>query len=390
MVGAGLRYYYKNVTCGAVGDDCCIIDEQFAQLETTFSSAISQINKNRNDNLAPFRDLPYNQYTLESVNSIAREFRKGCRRFVVVGIERSLLGHLAIENLVKNLASDNNSEQPELFFIETTSGLAEFLKTHQNELESARFNFIATSQNSAVSQPTFIETFNLLEKKYSQKHAQASIVVTAGFNDEITKLATQEYGCKNLVLPNNLDVKYDLLSASVLLSFCVCGYDIEQILSGARAMDTKVSGESFYKNPAAINAAVIWFFCNKTNTEVFLNTLDSKAEIFAKWYGEVMRESMNIEISPKANSGDGQTNFAGNVLLDTVFCCGELKPSAQLIVEELDLFAIGQLIYFCEVSVSIAKELSKSKFDTSKPQDLGSSKQFEKTAQHEIDDKYLV
>ena len=48
-----------------------------------------------------------------------------------------------------------------------------------------------------------------------------------------------------------------------ILSAAVCGIDIEQLLAGARYMDRIVSNEDFYKNPAAINAAINYHFYNK-------------------------------------------------------------------------------------------------------------------------------
>ena len=47
-----------------------------------------------------------------------------------------------------------------------------------------------------------------------------------------------------------------------LFSAAMCGIDIDSLLEGARDMDKRVSAEDFYKNPAAINAAINYHFYN--------------------------------------------------------------------------------------------------------------------------------
>jgi glucose-6-phosphate isomerase len=72
----------------------------------------------------------------------------------------------------------------------------------------------------------------------------------------------------------------------------MCGIDIDSLLKGARDMDAKVSCEDFYKNPAAINAAVNHHFYNQGKKISVMMPYSYALKDLADWYRQLWAESL--------------------------------------------------------------------------------------------------
>jgi len=87
------------------------------------------------------------------------------------------------------------------------------------------------------------------------------IATTDSQQGTLHKIAA-DAGLRSLEVPQGVGGRFSVLSAVGLFSAAMCGIDIDSLLKGASDMDAKVSCEDFYKNPAAINAAINYHFYN--------------------------------------------------------------------------------------------------------------------------------
>jgi glucose-6-phosphate isomerase len=77
-----------------------------------------------------------------------------------------------------------------------------------------------------------------------------------------------------------------------LLSAAVCGIDIDELLEGARAMDARCSDTDFYKNPAAINAAINWNYYMAGKPMSVMMPYSYHLKDLSDWYRQLWAESL--------------------------------------------------------------------------------------------------
>jgi glucose-6-phosphate isomerase len=97
-----------------------------------------------------------------------------------------------------------------------------------------------------------------------------------------------------------------VLSAVGLFMAGLCEMDIDSLLGGARDMDKRVSSEDFYKNPAAINAAINYHFYNRGKKISVIMPYSYALQGLADWYRQLWAESLG-----KAYALDGSEVHTG-------------------------------------------------------------------------------
>jgi glucose-6-phosphate isomerase len=247
-----------------------------------------------------------------------------------------------------------------------------------------------------------------------RKHIIATTDAKAG---TLRKIADGEK-LPTLAVPDGVGGRFSVLSAVGLLSAAVCGIDIEQLLAGAADMDKKVSDDDFYKNPAAINAAINFHFYNRGKRLSVMMPYSYALKDLADWYRQLWAESLgkaktiagnDVHIGPTPIKAIGATDQHSQVQLyregpnDKLFTflqvenfgdalkigqspdnapelqylaqkdmaellnCEKMateyallkdkRPCLTVIFPEISAYTVGQFIYLYEVTTSIAGAL---------------------------------
>ena len=98
MPESKISLYYKNVSAEVISDEHGITDKQFEELAQKTLPIIAECNKQRQEGVIPYRDLPYNKDYPKAVKAVAEEIKSGdCENFVVLGIGGSALGNIALQ-----------------------------------------------------------------------------------------------------------------------------------------------------------------------------------------------------------------------------------------------------------------------------------------------------
>jgi glucose-6-phosphate isomerase len=95
-----------------------------------------------------------------------------------------------------------------------------------------------------------------------------------------------------LEVPKGVGGRFSVLSAVGLFSACLCGIDIDSLLAGARDMDARVSSEDFYKNPAAVNAAINYHSYNHGKKISVMMPYSYALKDLADWFRQLWAESL--------------------------------------------------------------------------------------------------
>jgi glucose-6-phosphate isomerase len=254
--------------------------------------------------------------------------------------------------------------------------------------------------------------------KFGPAGLQKHIVATTDPKQGVLRKIAADASLPCLEIPPGVGGRFSVLSAVGLFSAAMCGIDIDSLLEGARDMDAKVSCEDFYRNPAAINAAINYYFYNHGKKISVMFPYSYHLKDLADWYRQLWAESLGkaedltgneVHIGPTPIKALGATDQHSQVQLyregpnDKLFtflqvdnfdkdlkigpapeCAAELeylankdlsvlfnsekrateyallqskRPCLTVVFPEVNAYTVGQFIYLYEVTTSFAGAL---------------------------------
>jgi glucose-6-phosphate isomerase len=305
-----IKFYYKNVTAEAIGSEHGITKEQFDSLARKTEPLIKQLNADRKAGKVRYRDLPYQDDTVKQVRQVAAQFG-WCENFVVLGIGGSALGNIALQTALNpymyNL-DDKQRKGARLFVLDNVDPqqINSFLRWIEGRLDKTVFNVISKSGRTAETAAQFLTVCGMLEQKLGKDSLKKHIIATTDPKEGTLRKTADQLGLVSLDVPDGVGGRFSVLSAVGLLSAAVCGIDIEQLLAGAAEMDKKVGQQSFYQNPAAVNAAINWHYYNRGKRISVMMPYSFALKDFADWFRQLWAESLG-----KAKDLSGREIFVG-------------------------------------------------------------------------------
>jgi glucose-6-phosphate isomerase len=285
-----------------------------AQLDALAKSAgplIAELNRQRKDGKTRYRDLPYNEQYPKQVKAMAEQIRGACENFVVLGIGGSALGNIALQTALNpylyNL-DDKQRKGPRLFVFDNVDPhqLSSFLDWVGDKLDKTIFNVISKSGRTAETAAQMMVIFDLIEKKLGPAGLKKQVIATTDVKEGTLRKIADKAGLRTLEVPDGVGGRFSVLSPVGLLSAAVCGIDIDGLLAGARAMDARCSDEDFFKNPAALNAAINWHYYNRGKHISVMMPYSHSLKDMSDWYRQLWAESLG-----KTNDLKGRPVFVG-------------------------------------------------------------------------------
>jgi len=301
-----ITLYYKNVTAEVIGPEHGITAEQFEDLAEKTTPLIAELNWQKAQGQTPYRNLPYDEKNPQKVRQLADEVKETCENFVVLGIGGSALGNIALQTALNpymyNL-DDTKRKTPRLFVFDNVDPdqLASFIDWISDKLDKTIFNVISKSGRTAETASQFLLVRKLLSDKLAPNAVKEHIIATTDAKEGTLRKIADETGFRTLEVPDGVGGRFSILSPVGLFSAAVCGIDIESLLAGARDMDKRLSNENFYKNPAAINAAINFHYYNVGKKISVIMPYCYALKDFADWYRQLWAESLG---KAKSLAGD--------------------------------------------------------------------------------------
>lgn len=311
MAKSQIQLYYKNVMADVIGIEHGITKDQLKELAEKTRPIIGQLNKEKQANVHPYRNLPYKTDISDKVKKVAADL-KGCENFVVLGIGGSALGNIALQTALNpstyNLDESVRKGRPRLFVFDNVDPeqFGSFLDWISDKLDRTIFNVISKSGRTAETASQFLIISKLLKDKLGPEGYKSQVVAITDANQGTMRNITNAAGFRSLDVPDGVGGRFSVLSAVGLLSAAVCGVDIDSLLEGARDMDKRVSNEDFFANPAAINAAINYHYYNRNKNISVMMPYSHALKDLSDWYCQLWAESLG-----KAKDLDGKTVFIG-------------------------------------------------------------------------------
>ena len=348
---------------------------------------------------------------LQEIQDCANVLRDNCEAVVVAGIGGSYLGARAvIESLSNSFAwLVNDKKNPTILFAGNNIG-EDYLYELTQYLKDKKFGVINISKSGTTTETAL--TFRLLKKQCEEQRgkeeAKKVIVAVTDAKKGAARAAADKEGYKTFVIPDNVGGRFSVLTPVGLLPIACAGFDIEALVKGAADMEKLTAPEvPFAENPAEQYAAVrnVLYAMGK-KTEILVN-FQPKLHYMSEWWKQLYGESEGKEgkgIFPAAvdfttdlhsmgqwiqegertifetvisveqpehkvlfphdeENLDG-LNFLEGRRVDEVNKMAELGtqlahvdggvPNMRVVMERIDEYHLGQLIYFFERACGIS------------------------------------
>jgi len=308
---AQIQLYYRNVTSEVLGIEHGIMPGQLDQLARQTTPVIANLNSLRKAGKERYRDLPFNQETPKKVKDLAAHLRDGCENLVVLGIGGSALGNIALQTALNpylyNL-DDRQRKGPRLFVLDNVDPVqfASFLDWIGDKLGKTVFNVISKSGRTSETAAQLLIVRQMLLDRLGPKGFKDRTVATTDAKEGTLRAIVNESGLRSLEVPEGVGGRFSVLSAVGLFSAAMCGIDIDGLLAGARDMDAKVGSEDFFKNPAAVNAAIHCHYYQRGKTISVMMPYSYALKDLSDWYRQLWAESLG-----KAKDLQGHDVYVG-------------------------------------------------------------------------------
>ena len=236
----------------------------------------------------PYADLSNMKSRLDNL-----DFKQ--KNIAIIGIGGSTLGTYAIYNFLKYNKQRNKTLKKELFFFESTDPINLNGTISQLNLEDTLFIVISKSG-------TTIETISIFKYLSSliKMNSQNLLVITE--DDSKLNAFAAANGISSFEIPKNVGGRFSVLSNVGLVPLYIAGFDIDELLKGARKISTSFFEQNELYNQLLKKARTYYEYKDIYN----INAIFSYSQLlegFNKWYIQLWGESLGKVDANDTNQG---------------------------------------------------------------------------------------
>lgn len=300
-----IRLDYNNMMSEFVGEKEGFTLKMLNAERSKALKALANVKASRGKGWLGWMDLPFNQADIvKDINDTAQKIRKTAKNFVVLGIGGSALGPIAVFQALCHLHYNDlplKVRKGPKFYVEDNVD-PERMKALLDviNVEETVFNVITKSGATSETMTQYLIIYDLLKQKLGDKAKDHIIATTSSNAGNLIKLAKSE-DFKTFYIPDGVGGRFSELCPVGLLPAAVLGIDIAEMLAGAAYMDKISMTDSFYKNPALVNATLQYIAMkNGKNISVMMPYADG-LKFIADWYCQLWAESLGKEVDNFGN-----------------------------------------------------------------------------------------
>lgn len=218
---------------------------------------------------------------------------KGVDLVVVIGIGGSYLGaRCAIEALSHNFAKQlkGKKDAPEVVFAGNNLS-EEYLAELMDLVAERNVATVVISKSGTTTEPAV--AFRIIKEHIEKTYKDAAeriVAITDAKKGALKTLATQE-GYKTFVVPDNVGGRYSVLTPVGLLPIVLAGFNVREMLAGAKEMEEACAVKSG-DNPAVKYAAMRNLLYSELGKKVeILVAYNPKLQYLGEWWKQLYGES---------------------------------------------------------------------------------------------------
>ena len=232
---------------------------------------------------------------LNDLKATAQVLRENCEVVVVAGIGGSYLGARAVIEALSDSFGwlrEKKEGQPVILFAGHNIG-EDYLYELTDYLKDKKFGIINISKSGTTTETAL--AFRLLreqcERQRGKEMARKVIVAVTDAKKGAARTMADKEGYKSFIIPDNVGGRFSVLTPVGLLPIAVAGFDIKQLVNGAREMEKVCAGENLMENPSALYAATRnELYQNGKKIEILVN-FQPKLHYFMEWWKQLYGES---------------------------------------------------------------------------------------------------
>ncbi len=202
---------------------------------------------------------------------------------VVIGIGGSSLGTKAIDSMLKHKYKNIK----ELIFLENPDPISLSNSFNKLQKENSVFVVVSKSGNTVETTSIFKTVLKQFDFNLNNKDNKRLLIVS----DEGSPLCkfADFYGIKAFTIPKNVGGRFSVLSAVGIVPLAIAGYNVKDILSGAKDMMDRF----FDLKEEHIAIKALYYYKNyKTKPINVLFSYADFLEDFTKWFIQLWAESL--------------------------------------------------------------------------------------------------
>jgi len=347
---------------------------------------------------------------IEDIEQTASLLRK-CEIVVVIGIGGSYLGTKAVVEAIYHSFDWLQHERKNPVILYAGHHMSEdYLAELCETLENKKFGIIYISKSGTTTESAiaFRVLKKVLNKNSGKKTAKKFIVAITNRSQTALRTLAQKEGYKIFVIPDGVGGRFSVFSPCGLLPLAVAGIDIRDLLNGAKAMEL-LTGEEipFKENIASLYAATRNALYDAGKKIEILANYHPKMHFIGEWWKQLYGESegkdgkgifpatvnlttdlhslgqwiqdgertifetvlsienpvSHLSVPKEKDDLDGLNYLAGK-RIDYINKMAELGtqlahveggvPNIKITMPELNVYYIGQLLYFFEKACGVS------------------------------------
>lgn len=280
-------------------------DADIQQHQEEIAKAYQQLTtkSGKGNDFLGWLDLPEetDEVLLNQIQNCANRLERQSEMVVVIGIGGSYLGARAVIEALQhsykgfNPFSDNHA--PYVTFAGNNiseDNLCELLEV----LDHKDYSLIVISKSGTTTEPAI--AFRILKKhcedKYGKEWAKQRIVAITDKARGALKQMADANGYETFVIPDDVGGRYSVLTPVGLLPIAVAGFDIRQLIAGARAMRHELLSQSSLSSNIAQQYALMRYLLYQNGKKIeMMVTYNPKMAFFIEWYKQLFGESEGKE-----------------------------------------------------------------------------------------------
>ena len=235
---------------------------------------------------------------MSKITELAEKLKAKTDIIIVIGIGGSYLGARAvIEALQSPFSNLMDSDNPQIVYAGHQLD-AHYLNELLKLLDQKDYALVVISKSGTTTEPAiaFRALRNHIENKYGVEEASERIIAITDQTKGALRTLSQKQNYESFYIPDNVGGRYSVLTPVGLLPIALAGFDVKQIMAGAKAMKDFIFQEkSILKNPALLYVAIRNILYRKEKAiEVMIN-YQSDLYYLTEWWKQLFGESEGKE-----------------------------------------------------------------------------------------------
>ena len=231
----------------------------------------------------------YDKEEYQRIKKAAEKIRKQSQVLIAIGIGGSYLGAQAVIDALSNAYKKSDLQ---VIFVgnHLSSTQTQELIDYVSDLDFS-INVISKSGTTTEPAVAFRIFKEILEDRYGIEGAKERIYATTDKEKGALKTLATNMGYETFVVPDDIGGRFSVLSAVGLLPICAAGFDIDQLMLGAREQMEEALTKDFEENPSIKYAAMRNILYRDGKKIEILVSYEPKLRNVMEWWKQLYGES---------------------------------------------------------------------------------------------------